>query len=299
MKFGKVTSPELIDFTLPDDHPDTAKVLQSPSKEIDFKVYTGCTKWSKSGLPGFYPPGTQNELGYYARQFNAIEFNATFYRVFPADQYLQWKDMVPDNFRFFPKVEQFIGHLKRLTPEGLERLQPFLDSTLLLGDKLGTIFLQLHPNFSTKFLDRVLDFIELWPENVSCAIEFRDPSWYGENGLHPEVSAVMKARGMVHILTDTAGRRDLLHMQLTSKEAFIRFVAVNHDLDHSRIEEWVKRIVVWKKAGLHQLEFFIHQEMKKERPFLASFFMEKLNKALGTDKQIPRKHWEINTKLPL
>ena len=291
MKFGKVASPENIDFTLPPDHPDTARSLAGNTKK--FRFYTGCTKWSKAGLPGFFPPGTDNELAYYSTQFNGIEFNASFYRIFKPEQYLQWRQSVGDGFLFFPKVEQSISHLRRLNPEGLARLEPFLEATRLLGDKLGTCFLQLHPSFKNSYLDRVLGFIEKWPDDLSLAIEFRHSSWYSEMGLQQEIAAALKERQIAHILTDTPGRRDLLHMQLTSPEAFIRFVAANHETDRLRLKEWVSRIKTWQQSGLAQLNFFIHQAMKRDTPLLASYFIDELNAALETDFKIPKKHHEI------
>ncbi len=80
MQFGKVADPGLIDFTLPKDAPETAKVLAAHQNEADFEVYIGCAKWNRSDLKGFYPRGTKDELTYYAQQFNSIELNATFYK---------------------------------------------------------------------------------------------------------------------------------------------------------------------------------------------------------------------------
>ena len=79
MKFGKVEQPELIDFTLPTDHPDTAVVLAKNSNKENLNVYVGCAKWNRQDLKNFYPRGTKDELVYYASQFNSIELNATFY----------------------------------------------------------------------------------------------------------------------------------------------------------------------------------------------------------------------------
>ena len=55
MKFGSVENPELIDFSLPKDHPDTLKTL-SKFKDDNFpEIYVGCAKWNKADLKGFYP----------------------------------------------------------------------------------------------------------------------------------------------------------------------------------------------------------------------------------------------------
>ena len=74
MKFGKVDNPAVIDFTLPNDHPDTKLLLSKYKKKATPNLYVGCAKWNRADLKGFYPRGTKDELQYYATQFNSIEF---------------------------------------------------------------------------------------------------------------------------------------------------------------------------------------------------------------------------------
>ena len=57
MKFGQLDNLREIDFTIPSDHPDTAKVLKQTSKSNAFEVYVGCAKWNKKDLKNFYPKG--------------------------------------------------------------------------------------------------------------------------------------------------------------------------------------------------------------------------------------------------
>ncbi|MFT5892539.1 MAG: hypothetical protein ACI9Y7_002650, partial [Dokdonia sp.] len=113
MKFGKVDQPEAIDFTLPQDHIDTERVLGNHIHSSPLQIYVGCAKWNKQDLKNFYPRGTKDELGYYSSQFNSIELNATFYRLFPKEQYEKWYDKTPEGFKFFPKITNNISHLKR------------------------------------------------------------------------------------------------------------------------------------------------------------------------------------------
>src|SRR5579862_4038213 len=114
MKFGQVDNPAKIDFTIAPDHPGTAKVLKQTSKSNALEVYVGCAKWNKKDLKNFYPRGVKDELAYYSSQFNCIELNATFYRLFPPATFGSWHAKVPKNFRFFPKLEQSISHFRRL-----------------------------------------------------------------------------------------------------------------------------------------------------------------------------------------
>ena len=89
MKFGKVENPELVDFTIPQDHPDTDNTLSIPNDD-SLNLYVGCAKWNRQDLKNFYPRGTKDELAYYSTQFNCIELNATFYRIFPPSTYIGW-----------------------------------------------------------------------------------------------------------------------------------------------------------------------------------------------------------------
>ena len=104
MKFGSVENPENIDFTLPEDHPDTAGVLRLHDFKGPVHAFVGCAKWNRQELKNFSPRGTKDELAYYATQFNSIELNATFYRIPDQHQLLTWKEKTPDGFKFFPKI---------------------------------------------------------------------------------------------------------------------------------------------------------------------------------------------------
>ena len=286
MQFGKVSNPAQIDFTLPSDAAQNAKILRSTKKQT-FKVYVGCAKWNKQDLKGFYPKGTKDELTYYANQFNAIELNATFYRIFPKEQFEKWYDKTPENFKFFPKLVQDISHFKRLNGEAQRYLDMYLNNVIGLKEKLGTIFLQMHANFSPKNMDRLINFVENWPKEFKLAIELRHTDWYNNEEVSNELYALYEKNNVANIITDTAGRRDLLHMRLTNSEAFIRYVGANHPSDYDRLDDWVDRLKIWKEQGLENLHFFVHQNIEEESPLLSKYFIEKLNTNLSTNLKLP------------
>lgn len=286
MKFGQVDNPEEIDFLIPPDHEGTAKVLKK-SKTKGFKAYVGCAKWNKTDLKNFYPKGTKDEFGYYSSQFNCIELNATFYRPFPPKQFEQWKAAAPDGFKFFPKLGQTISHFRRL-----KDVDELVDDTVsrfsLLEDKLGMPFLQMHNNFAPKDFDRVKAFVDHWQYDMPLAMEFRHTDWYNDPGVSAELYEMMEKNAITNVLVDTAGRRDLMHMRLTTPSAFIRYVGANHPSDYGRLDAWLDRIADWKQQGLSELCFFVHQNVEKESPLLSAYFIEKMNKRLGTDLAIPK-----------
>ncbi len=286
MKFGSVDNPDKINFTLPDDDPQTAKILSAQKLSGNPKVYVGCAKWSRQELNNFYPSGTKDELEYYATQFNAIELNATFYR-YNGGQIAGWYNKVPKNFRFFPKMTQRVTHQKWLSDVD-EITESFLNNVLNFREKLGTVYVQLRDNFAPKYFDRVTDFIESWPSEYALAIEFRHSDWYNDPKVANELYQLLEENNVANIIVDTAGRRDLIHMRLTNNEAFIRYVGANHPTDYDRLDVWAKRIKKWIDQGLGNIHFFLHQNEERESPHLAAHFIKKLNEETDMDLAVPK-----------
>lgn len=286
MKFGSVPNPELIDFTFPKDHKDTKRVLNAVKDDAIPEIYVGCAKWNRADLKGFYPRGTKDELVYYSSQFNSIELNATFYRIFPAEQFAKWYDKTPANFKFFPKLNQEISHWKRLQATE-EVVEHYLYNASNLKEKLGTIFLQMHNNFSPKDFNRVVTFIEKWPKQIPLTVEFRHTDWFNDATVAEELYQLLEANNVSNTIVDTAGRRDIMHMRLTNATAFVRYVGANHESDYTRLDDWVDRLKEWKAQGVKEIDFFIHQNIEVESPLLSAYFIKQLNAKLGYNLTIP------------
>lgn len=286
MQFGKVNNPEDIDFSIPQDHPDTSKVLKN-SKSKDLKIFIGCAKWNKQDLKGFYPRGTKDELAYYSTQFNCIELNATFYKSPSKEQVKTWYDKTPPHFKFFPKLPNTISHFKRLV-NTQQATEEFCDAVAHFEEKLGMAFLQLHDNFKPKDFESLNKYIENFPKVIPLATEVRNAEWFADQKFANEYYELIKSNNITNILVDTAGRRDIMHMRLSTPTAFVRWVGANHPSDYKRLDEWVSRISKWKKEGLENLYFFVHQNVELDSPLLSAYFIEKLNKALNLDLQIPK-----------
>jgi len=288
MKFGQSENPELIDFSLPVDHARTAEILGQNDQNKPLTVSVGCAKWNKQDLKNFYPRGTKDELTYYSRQFNSIELNATFYSMPSREQVITWKDKTPDGFRFFPKVTQSISHMRRLNDVQL-LVDEYCDNISNFEDKLGMAFLQLHDNFGYKNYDRLLRFIENFPKAIPLALELRNTEWFNNAAVSDEVYALLEKHQITNIIVDTAGRRDLLHMRLTTPFAFIRYVGANNPQnDRERLDDWINRLRIWVDQGLRDIYFFVHQNIELESPFLSAYFIERLNAEFGLSLQLPK-----------
>ncbi|MCB0697330.1 MAG: DUF72 domain-containing protein [Chitinophagaceae bacterium] len=289
MEFGKVTPEELeqIDFTLPPDPAVNSEVLQP--FEGNTKFYIGCAKWGRPDWVGkLYPKKTKPKdfLEHYARIFNCIEFNAVYYRMpFPSDVW-QWKSKVPENFLFCPKFTDVITHKKRLKNAEFETGK-FLEAIVEFKDNLGPIFLMPHPQMSPKQIDTLFNFIDTFPDDIDMFVELRHPDWY-KGGYHTELYNFLREQQRGTIITDATGRRDCVHMHLTTPECFIRFVGNSlHPTDYTRIDEWVQRIKQWMAQGLKTCYFFMHQHEELHSPELIKYLIEELNKHCGTKLKAP------------
>ncbi|UJF28906.1 DUF72 domain-containing protein [Kaistella sp. 97-N-M2] len=293
MKFGQVEDPSQVDFTLPKDHKSTTALLKK-SKTKKLEICIGCAKWNKTDLKGFYPKGTKDELTYYATQFNSVELNATFYRMPSGEQVKEWKDKTPANFKFFPKISNTISHFRRLL-NITDVVTNFATAVLNFDEKLGMVFLQLHDNFKPKDFDRLENFIKDWPKEVPLAVELRNNEWFADEEIFDKTCGLFEKHKITNIIVDTAGRRDMLHMRLTTPVAFIRYVGANAESDYERLDDWLERLKIWKKEGLEKLYFFVHQNIEKASPLLSAYFIENLNREFDTEIHVPQMA-EVKTK---
>lgn len=291
MDFGKIQDTDLqtADFSLPPDPRVTAEVLSHGNGNTQF--FIGCAKWGRKDWIGkLYPPGSKEKdfLKLYGHIFNAIEFNGFFYSQHSKEQVRKWRDMVPENFLFCPKFTQFITHIKRLRDVQAE-VDKYLEVVLEFGDKLGPIFLLPHPQMNLKQFDTITSFIASLPRDVDVFLELRSPEWYKDKtGYSEALYTFLREQKRGTVITDAAGRRDCVHMHLSTPECFIRFVGNSlHPTDYARIDDWAERIRSWMEQGLEKCYFFMHQHEELHSPELIDYFIKKLNASCGTKIKAP------------
>ncbi len=286
MRFGKVEDTSNIKYKLTRTHPETKEILEEQKASSLNNVRIGCAKWNKQYLKNFYPKGVKDELKYYSTQFNSVELNASFYKMYPEAQFQAWREKVSGDFEFFPKVPRIISHIKRLK-ETEKYVDDFIRNLSPLKEQLGMVFLQMPDNFRPKFIERLEPFFKHWPREIPLAAEFRYTDWYNDEETAKQLIEILKKYDITNIITDTAGRRDLLHMRLTNPTAFIRYVGANDEFDFKRLDGWIKKIGEWHKIGLRNLYFFVHQNKEEASPLLAAYFIEKFNKKFKTKIKTP------------
>lgn len=148
---------------------------------MSVKYYIGCSGWHYEHWRGLYYPEKLPKskwLSFYARQFNTVELNNSFYKLPSEKAFTSWLESTPDNFVFSVKVSRFITHIKRLKNLG-SAVENFLSRADLLGDKLGPLLYQLPPNMKRN--DELLqNFLSSLPQKYQHVVEFRHESWIDE-----------------------------------------------------------------------------------------------------------------------
>jgi uncharacterized protein YecE (DUF72 family) len=148
-------------------------------------IHIGCAGWLYEDWRGsFYPKGleTRDFLPYYAKAFNMVEINSTFYNLPTKETVNNWYDRVPANFRFIVKVWQEITH-KLDNPDVDFSLIQFFDRMNTLKDKIYAYLFQFPPwfHYSPKHLDIVKSLIKQSPSEYKYVIELRHNSWFEED----------------------------------------------------------------------------------------------------------------------
>jgi uncharacterized protein YecE (DUF72 family) len=293
MKFGRleVSALSQIAWALPTDPPTTQALLDKlPPRTHTASIYIGCSVWTDRSFVGkVYPRGTpvKDFLKVYCQQFNTVELNTTFYSIPSVERVKKWKEAATPGFRFCPKVPRSISHSSNME-EQRRLLDIFIDAVLHFKRALGMTFMQLPPYFqpgSMKTLQKLLVHV---PQGFPLAVELRHPSWFSDLGAQQELFDFLQEHDIVAVITDVAGRRDVLHQTLTARCAFIRFTGNNlHATDYTRIDAWVEKLHTWLSKGLSTIYFLLHEPEKALCADLAVYMIRRLGKLEGLQLRSP------------
>ncbi len=212
-------------------------------------VHIGCSGWNyKDWRERFYPKGlpAREWLEYYAKAFDTVEVNSTFYRLPTRSAVEGWTRQSPRGFVFAVKASRYLTHVKRLTDldQGVtryyERIEPLIEAK-----KLGPVLWQLPANFQRDD-ERLSGALESLPKGRHC-FEFRHPSWF-----HDDVYGLLRKRRAALVIGDHP-ERPFQAYELTAGWTFVRFHHGHRgrggNYSSREIEEWSRRIRDWRERA--------------------------------------------------
>lgn len=132
------------------------------------RVRVGIGGWTYQPWRGlFYPVGLaqRSELEFAARQFGAIEINATFYGRQSPKSWAKWAQAAPLDFQFAVKASRYCVTRPKLADSG-EGIRTFFDQGVAaLGDSLGPILWMFAARRTFDF-DDIEAFLDLLPSEL-------------------------------------------------------------------------------------------------------------------------------------
>lgn len=202
----------------------------------------------------FYPDNlsTREWLEYYARHFNGVEINSTFYHL-PTEAVIRsWSQRTPANFTFVLKGSRFVTHQVRLQRCG-DSIRVFYRRTEPLHEKMAAILWQLPPEFDPDpaLLDR---FLALLPSAPRPVIEFRDPRCYSAAMMDK-----LRRRGACLCLHDMSQCRP--PDELTSEMTYMRFHGYGTRYGGSYPDQLLHERADWiQRTGARQVLVFFNND---------------------------------------
>ena len=294
MDFGKVQYIDNIDFSLPPDDVVTIRLWEqlAAAKKKPLRVHVGGTEWGRASWVGrVYPRGTKSKdfLTFYARQFGTVEGNTLYYGMQAPAVIQRWASMTGEEFRFCPKFLETISHKQQLV-NAVADTASFVEGVRHFGSRLGPSFLQLSEGFGPDRAAVLQNYVRSLPGDFRACVELRSPGWFGTSVL-PEIGEtfeLFRELGTGTVITDVAGRRDVLHMRLTTPVVFIRFVSNGlHPLDYKRADAWAERLATWASKGLEEVYFFVHSPEEQTSPEMMAYVIGRFNERLGAGLKAP------------
>jgi uncharacterized protein YecE (DUF72 family) len=225
------------------------------------KLRLGTIGWSYNFWKGpFYPAkaASKDYLAYYAKQFNTVEVDSTFYRI-PTEQTVRnWAAQTPEGFLFSLKFPQLITHVKMLRDCQTDTTA-FLKRIELLGDKLGCLLLQFPPNFAATHRRDLADYLQELPKGHRYVVEVRNKSW-----LNQEFYSLLRDNGVALAWSETPlmaeiseVTADFLYMRWEGDRKAVNGTLGKVEVDRaSDLRKWAEKLKPYLNGRMEVFGYF-------------------------------------------
>jgi uncharacterized protein YecE (DUF72 family) len=211
------------------------------------RIRIGCSGWNYASWKDEFYGGlpASRWLEHYAKHFDTVEVNNTFYRLPRKESVARWVEQTPPDFLFSVKGSRYLTHIKRLRDlgQGLQRYYACIEP-LVSSPKLGPVLWQLPPNFRRDD-ERLAAACAAFPEGRHC-VEFRHESWFVE-----DVYDILRAHGVALVIGDRPEVKSFQTEVFTTDWTFVRFHYGSRgrrgNYSESELEEWAKKFETWSR----------------------------------------------------
>ncbi|MFQ2264771.1 DUF72 domain-containing protein [Aeromonas hydrophila] len=264
-------------------------------------LFLGLPQWSHPAWTGhLLGMGAKpaEHLAHYARVFNTVEGNTTFYASPTPDTVRRWADAVPAHFRFSFKFPQTISHQSDLVSAD-KQVSDFIRLLEPLHDKLGLLKLQLPARFGPQGLPRLAAFFERLPPAFRYALEVRHPDFFAKGEAERQLNRLLMDKGINRIMLDSRplfsvpattaamidaqGKKPRLpvHLLATANAPVVRLIGLpDPAANHPFLPGWLPHWRQWLAEG-KDLYLFIHTADNAQSPELARQVARRLGEEMA------------------
>lgn len=243
----------------------------------------GYKPWQGAFYPDKLPK--QQQLPYYAGQFNALEMDSTFYGTPRAETVDRWRDVTPPGFRFCPKAPREITHDLRLAGPSDDALALFLETMRRLGDRLGPIVFQFPPDFPIGERDNLAGFLARLPKDTRFAVELRHRSWWSDDtaDLFRAHEVCWIAADYIYLPKEIRRTTDFLYVRFLGRHG--QFETKTHELvdKTTELQAWRAKIAphLEGNAPIGEVYAFFNDDYAGHSPGTANRFKTLLGLDVG------------------
>ena len=205
----------------------------------------------------FYPSGMEKRdwFHYYAKSFNTVEINSSFYRL-PFENVVKgWAKKAPEGFKFTLKMWRRVTHYKRLK-DIKNDLEIFFTRIKPLKGHIGAILYQLPPSLRIN-LKLLEDFLKMLPENLDQSIEFRHPSW-----LVSETFSLLRKFNIAYCIISMPEFPEII--KITSNISYVRFhgreVLYGSSYSEGELKRWAKQIRDFSQKEVERVYVYFNND---------------------------------------
>lgn len=277
-----------------------------------FPYFLGCPAWADPAWKGRFFPKDQPALSAYAKVFNTVEGNTSFYQIPSASSVASWKEMVSGTgFRFSFKLPRSVTH--EAYPNHKDLVQ-FLNVIEPLFDNLGPFSIQLPERVGLQQLDWMRGLLQQLPHNFQHVLEVRHPQFSAQ----PELLApVLDEFNLGRVVMDTRSLfgGDPNHPEaqdaLKKKPQLPIFKQVYHQLFYLRLilhpdpsnhppvmQEWAQHVAQCLQRG-DACFLMIHCANNLYAPGLAAQFHDLVRAELADGLLPALPSWEVPSQVGL
>ena len=282
-------------------------------------VRFGTSSFTAEGWVGpFYAKGTEPRdfLRVYARTFDTVEVDATYYAIPSARTVDGWAEKTPEGFVLAAKFPRSIVHggdaerpdpTRLLVPEATaDDRDRFLEVMSRLGPRLGPLVLQF-PYFNkaafaspAPFLERLDRFLEALPKGRAYAVEVRNKTFVGK-----PLRDLCAKHGVAMVLVDQAWMphgdeveakmdpvtADFAYVRLLGDRAEIEKLTTTWDrevLDRAdRMERWADLLSRLTARGVRTF-VYVNNHYAGHAPTTTKRLMEMYRRRVGGSADAPK-----------